>query len=209
MDDVPGRARLRWSRAVGCGSAARSASRWRSAGPRSRSPACRARNARRRRTKSPRAAWRRWRWSWTCAEPGAPARAVSRSSTRFGRIDILVNNASVWLRAPFLQISQEAWQMALDVNLTGPFLMSQAVAPHMLKQGSGLIVNITDLSAYQTWKEYAHHAASKAGPGGADPRHGRRACAARAGQRHRAGHGAPARRARPTRSGSGPKATRC
>jgi NAD(P)-dependent dehydrogenase (short-subunit alcohol dehydrogenase family) len=95
--------------------------------------------------------------------PGAPARAVEQVIERFGRLDILVNNASVWLRAPFLEITPEAWRLALDVNLTGPFLMSQAVAPHMLAQQWGLIVNITDLSAYQTWKEYAHHSASKAG----------------------------------------------
>lgn len=96
-------------------------------------------------------------------EPGAPARAVEQVVERFGRVDILVNNASVWLRGPFLSITPEDWQMALDVNLTGPFLMSQAVAPHMLRQGWGLIINITDLSAYQTWREYAHHSASKAG----------------------------------------------
>lgn len=96
-------------------------------------------------------------------EPGAPRRAVEQVIERFGRIDILVNNASVWLRGPFLSITPEEWQLALDVNLTGPFLMSQAVAPHMLAQGNGLIINITDLSAYQTWREYAHHSASKAG----------------------------------------------
>jgi NAD(P)-dependent dehydrogenase (short-subunit alcohol dehydrogenase family) len=96
-------------------------------------------------------------------EPGAPARVVEDVIARFGRIDILVNNASVWLRSPFLSITPEDWRMALDVNLTGPFHVSQAVAPHMLAQGSGLIVNITDLSAFQTWQEYAHHAASKAG----------------------------------------------
>lgn len=96
-------------------------------------------------------------------ERGGPARAAAQAIAGFGRIDILVNNASVWLRSPFLSISHEAWQLALDVNLTGPFLMSQAVAAHMVRQQSGLIVNITDLSAFQTWKEYAHHAASKAG----------------------------------------------
>lgn len=96
-------------------------------------------------------------------EPGAAERVVEQVIARFGRLDILVNNASVWLRAPFLEITREAWQTALDINLTGPFLMSQAVAPQMLAQQSGLIVSITDLSAYQTWTGYAHHAATKAG----------------------------------------------
>jgi NAD(P)-dependent dehydrogenase (short-subunit alcohol dehydrogenase family) len=96
-------------------------------------------------------------------QPGAPERTVQQVIDRFGRVDILVNSASVWLRAPFIEISHEDWQTSLDVNLTGPFLMSQAVAPHMLRQRSGLIINITDLSAYQTWPGSAHHAASKAG----------------------------------------------
>lgn len=96
-------------------------------------------------------------------EPGAPKRVVEQIIARFGRLDILINNASVWLRAPFLEITRDAWQTALDINLTGPFLMSQAVAPPMLQQESGLIINITDLSAYQTWSGYAHHAATKAG----------------------------------------------
>jgi 3-oxoacyl-[acyl-carrier protein] reductase/pteridine reductase len=92
-----------------------------------------------------------------------PKQCVEKVIEQFGRIDILINNASVWLRSPFLEISYEEWDVALTVNLTGPFLCSQAVAPHMLRQKSGLIINITDLSAYQTWREYAHHSASKAG----------------------------------------------
>jgi len=95
--------------------------------------------------------------------PGDPARVVAAAIERFGRIDVLVNNASVWLKAPFLEITEQTWRSALDVNLTGPFLMIQAVAPYMLRQKSGLIVNITDLSAYQTWAGHAHHSASKAG----------------------------------------------
>lgn len=82
---------------------------------------------------------------------------------RFGRVDVLINNASVWLKAPFLEIKEKDWDTALDVNLKGPFLCAQAVAPYMLQQGNGVILNITDLSAFQVWQGYAHHAASKAG----------------------------------------------
>jgi NAD(P)-dependent dehydrogenase (short-subunit alcohol dehydrogenase family) len=96
-------------------------------------------------------------------DPGAPERVTGLIVERFGRLDILVNSASVWLRAPFTEITRDDWQLSMDVNLTGPFLMSQAVAPQMLAQRSGVIINITDLSAYQTWPGYAHHAAGKAG----------------------------------------------
>ncbi len=92
-----------------------------------------------------------------------PRVCVEQVIEQFGRIDILVNNASVWLKAPFLDISPAPCNTALTVNLTGPFLCSQAVAPYMLKQESGLIINITDLSAFQTWSGYAPHSASKAG----------------------------------------------
>lgn len=95
--------------------------------------------------------------------PEQPAAVAAQVIERFGRVDVLVNNASVWLSAPFIDISYEDWRAALDVNLTGPFLMAQAVARHMLARQVGVIVNITDLSAFQTWPHYAHHAASKAG----------------------------------------------
>ncbi len=101
--------------------------------------------------------------SMDVTQPGQPTACVQQIIDRFGRIDILVNNASVWLSAPFLEITSEQWNLELEVNLTGPFLCSQAVVPYMLRQRSGLIVNITDLSAFQTWSGYAHHSASKAG----------------------------------------------
>lgn len=95
--------------------------------------------------------------------PEQPRACVEQVVAQFGQVDVLVNNASVWLSTPFLDISYEQWNTALSVNLTGPFLCSQAVAPYMLRQKSGVIINITDLSAFQTWPTYAHHAASKAG----------------------------------------------
>jgi NAD(P)-dependent dehydrogenase (short-subunit alcohol dehydrogenase family) len=82
---------------------------------------------------------------------------------QFGRIDVLINNAAVWMKAPFMDISADEWDLSLEINLRGPFLCSQAAARHMLAQGSGVIINITDLSAFQVWPGYAHHAASKAG----------------------------------------------
>jgi NAD(P)-dependent dehydrogenase (short-subunit alcohol dehydrogenase family) len=88
---------------------------------------------------------------------------VEATVAQFGRIDILINNASVWSKSSFLNITEADWDLALDINLKGPFLLSQAVAPHMVAQNKGLIINITDLSAFQVWPGYTHHAASKAG----------------------------------------------
>jgi NAD(P)-dependent dehydrogenase (short-subunit alcohol dehydrogenase family) len=82
---------------------------------------------------------------------------------RFGRVDRLVNNASVWLSSPFLEVTREHWETSIGANLTDPFRCAQAVAPHMLDQESGHIVNITDLSAFQTRSGFADHSASKAG----------------------------------------------
>jgi NAD(P)-dependent dehydrogenase (short-subunit alcohol dehydrogenase family) len=92
-----------------------------------------------------------------------PKAAVEQVVQHFGRVDILVNNASVWQSAPFLEISRQQWETSIGANLTGPFLCAQAVAPYMLEQESGHIVNISDLSAHQTWPRFADHSASKAG----------------------------------------------
>lgn len=88
---------------------------------------------------------------------------VQKTVEHFGKIDVVINSASIWLKAPFLEITEADWDLAMDINLKGPFLMAQAVAPYMLKQGNGLVINITDLSAYQLWPGYAHHGVSKAG----------------------------------------------
>jgi NAD(P)-dependent dehydrogenase (short-subunit alcohol dehydrogenase family) len=87
---------------------------------------------------------------------------VNDTLHHMGRIDVLINNASVWLKKPALDITEAEWDLELALNAKAPFLMAQAVAPHMHKHGRGLIVNITDLSAFQTWAGYAHHSASKA-----------------------------------------------
>lgn len=92
-----------------------------------------------------------------------PKEAVDEVVQRFGRVDLLVNSASIWQSSPFLEITRQQWDASIGTNLTGPFLCAQAVAPHMIEQGAGHIVNIIDLSVHQTWAGFADHSASKAG----------------------------------------------
>jgi pteridine reductase len=88
---------------------------------------------------------------------------VDAAQRGFGRLDILVNSASLFERTPVPEISEADWDRVLGVNLRGPFFLSQAAAPLLARDGGGIITNIVDLSALQPWPGYAHHAVSKAG----------------------------------------------
>ncbi len=123
-----------------------------------------------------------------------PKAVVEQVIERLGRVDILVNNASVWQSAPFLEITRQQWETSIGANLTGPFLCAQAVAPHMLRQESGHIVNISDLSAHQTWPRFADHSASKAGLEALTRVMAAESGASRASERHRPRHHLVARR---------------
>lgn len=67
---------------------------------------------------------------------------IKQVEDEFGRIDILINHASVQPRVPLLEMDEWDWHRALDVNLTGAFLMTQSVGRVMRSQGSGVIVNL-------------------------------------------------------------------
>ncbi|MGH7465524.1 MAG: SDR family oxidoreductase, partial [Longimicrobiales bacterium] len=88
---------------------------------------------------------------------------VGEAERAFGRLDIVVNNASVFERARVGAIREEDWDRVLGVNLKGPFFLAQTAAPLLRRDGGGVIVNIVDLSALQPWPSFAHHAVSKAG----------------------------------------------
>jgi NAD(P)-dependent dehydrogenase (short-subunit alcohol dehydrogenase family) len=82
---------------------------------------------------------------------------------RFGRIDVLVNNAGVRFIEPFAEMSMATWQTTLDVNLTGTFLCTQAVLPAMLGQGRGKVVNLASTTGILALTKRSAYAASKAG----------------------------------------------
>jgi NAD(P)-dependent dehydrogenase (short-subunit alcohol dehydrogenase family) len=94
----------------------------------------------------------------------APGDIVARTLERFGRVDILVNNAALALSTRFGDLTAEEWRNALEVNMTAPFLLTKAVLPAMKSQHYGRIVNVSS-SAGRTVSTLggAHYTASKAG----------------------------------------------
>jgi len=81
---------------------------------------------------------------------------------RFGRLDLLVNNASLFPSTPLLDIEEGEWDRVMAVNLKAPFLMVKATAD-LLRESGGRVVNLVDLSAFQPWVDHPQHAVSKAG----------------------------------------------
>ena len=81
------------------------------------------------------------------AEPEGVRRTVEATAERYGGIDILVNNAGLSWAAPSLEYPLDKWQMLIGINLTGVWLMSQAVAPHLIARGGGRIVNVSSITA--------------------------------------------------------------
>ena len=83
--------------------------------------------------------------------------------SRFGRLDILVNNAATQNAVRFLDLAEENWDHVLAVNLKAPFLASQLAAKMMIKQGGGKIVNVGSVHEYQTKRNFIHYSTSKGG----------------------------------------------
>jgi 3-oxoacyl-[acyl-carrier protein] reductase len=88
---------------------------------------------------------------------------VDLALERFGRIDILCNNAGFLQEALVWEMTTELWHKVVDINLTGPFLTSRAVLPHMIERRSGVIINVSSINAFRGIERQSHYAAAKAG----------------------------------------------
>ena len=91
---------------------------------------------------------------------------VKNTVSRFGRLDILVNNAAVRAETPFEQITLDDWRKIISVVLDGAFICTQACIPHMEKAGGGTVINIGGLTGHRGATGRAHVIAAKSGLAG-------------------------------------------
>jgi 3-oxoacyl-[acyl-carrier protein] reductase len=97
------------------------------------------------------------------ASESSVKRLAEQTFERFGRVDILINDAGVYLKAPVVTKAEEDWDRTIDINLGGNFLCARAFVPAMRKQKSGRIISIASSIAHSGAREFADYAASKAG----------------------------------------------
>jgi NAD(P)-dependent dehydrogenase (short-subunit alcohol dehydrogenase family) len=90
-------------------------------------------------------------------------RLAEQCLARYGRIDVLYNNAGIILGKPFHETTLEEWERILKIDLTGPFLVSKAVAPAMMKQQRGSIINISSVGGIVGYPAMAAYGAAKGG----------------------------------------------
>lgn len=86
----------------------------------------------------------------------------AHATKEFGRLDILVNNASNFLHTDFESTTEESWNASINVNLKAAFFCAQAAAP-LLKHSRGVIINLSDVGGLLGWTGYIPHCVSKAG----------------------------------------------
>jgi pteridine reductase len=81
----------------------------------------------------------------------------------FGRLDVLVNSASVFYRKPLEELTERDWDLNLDTNLKAPFFLSKFAGAAMRRQGAGKIINIGDWAGIRPYNNYLPYTVSKSG----------------------------------------------
>jgi pteridine reductase len=92
----------------------------------------------------------------------APAQLIDEVTAGMGTVDVLVNSAAVMMRTPLDSVTTADWDAMFALNLRAPFFLSVAAARTMQARG-GVIINIADLAAFETWPAYVPHGITKAG----------------------------------------------
>lgn len=96
------------------------------------------------------------------ADPKQVEEMVKVAHQRFGSVDILINNASMFKKTPFPTKDLTSWHKTKAILIDGPFYCANAIAPMMLERGEGAIINIIDLSAWDPWPGFTAHSVGKA-----------------------------------------------
>jgi SDR family mycofactocin-dependent oxidoreductase len=96
-------------------------------------------------------------------DDGSVSRAVEATVAQFGRIDILFNNAGICAYGLAHELTEEAWDTMLDINLKGAWLVARRVIPVMMRQQSGVIINNSSVAGLRGMGRLSHYAASKWG----------------------------------------------
>lgn len=95
------------------------------------------------------------------SQPSGPETLVNEVASRFGGLDVLVNSAAIMERTPLASVTPEQWDRTFALNARAPFFAAIAACRHMNPRG-GVIINIADLAALETWPAYVPHGLSKA-----------------------------------------------
>jgi len=90
-------------------------------------------------------------------------RAFADAVARHGRVDIVVNNAAIILRKPFLDVTLDEWKRVIDVDLTACFVVAQQAARRMVAQGSGRIINVSSIMNHVSRPNLVPYVTSKGG----------------------------------------------
>lgn len=96
-------------------------------------------------------------------DPAAVERAFDSATERFGHVDVVVNNAAIIIRKPFLELTQADWRQVIDIDLTACFTVAQSAARRMVARGSGRIINMSSIMNHVSRPNLVPYVTAKGG----------------------------------------------